>query len=307
MKNPASIQQNHLYSVFFAPRGSIRMYELGMQISQQYLTPMDRLIGIIGEAGSGKSMFVKGMFPGLDLTNDDEGLNVRPLPIMDLEGGGFFKPHTYHLDIRFEAGFYQMFELADAINEAVDKGRRVIVEHFELVYPLIKRNANLLIGMGSEIIVTRPTIFGPEPDDVAKSVFSSINYRKMAHTAEDMVEYCLPENLQVLCEHGDVRHGFLIVFGNKPDLDIAELEAKVNKLIALDLPIFYHDDRHIKIGENIHSCTGPRTHVKSTGKVEGFKLLPEFYYDTYLNAYLLVGQVGESDEMPTNDLNKIFV
>ena len=44
------IQQNHLYSVFFAPRGNVRMTTLGMQIAQQYMTPFDQLIGIIGEA-----------------------------------------------------------------------------------------------------------------------------------------------------------------------------------------------------------------------------------------------------------------
>ena len=47
-------------------------------------------IGIIGEAGSGKSMLIKGMFPGLELTNDDNGVNTRPLPILDIEQQGFF-------------------------------------------------------------------------------------------------------------------------------------------------------------------------------------------------------------------------
>ena len=74
---------SHLYSIYFAPRGNVRMAELGMQIAQQYLRPMDRLIGVIGDAGSGKSMLIKGMFPGLELTNDDEGVNVRPLPILE--------------------------------------------------------------------------------------------------------------------------------------------------------------------------------------------------------------------------------
>ena len=68
----------HLYSVFFAPRGNSRMLQLGMQIAQQYLNPEDKLIGIIGEAGAGKSMLIKGMFPGLDLCNDDSGVNIRP-------------------------------------------------------------------------------------------------------------------------------------------------------------------------------------------------------------------------------------
>ena len=75
MPYSARMQQSHLYSVYFAPRGLTRMADLGMQIAQQYLSPFDKLIGIIGEAGSGKSMLVKGMFPGLELTNDDEGVN----------------------------------------------------------------------------------------------------------------------------------------------------------------------------------------------------------------------------------------
>ena len=79
------VNSPHLYSVFFAPRGNRRMLELGMQIAQQYLDPEDKLIGIIGEAGAGKSMLIKGMFPGLDLCNDDSGINVRPLPILDVD------------------------------------------------------------------------------------------------------------------------------------------------------------------------------------------------------------------------------
>lgn len=49
---------SHLYSIYFAPRGNIRMAELGMQIAQQYLRPTDKLIGVIGDAGSGKTMLV---------------------------------------------------------------------------------------------------------------------------------------------------------------------------------------------------------------------------------------------------------
>ena len=86
---------NHLYSIFFAPRGNVRMLRLGMDIAQQYLSPFDLLIGIIGEAGSGKSMLVKGMFPGLELCNDDSGVNVRPLPLLSVdEDEGFYAPHT---------------------------------------------------------------------------------------------------------------------------------------------------------------------------------------------------------------------
>jgi hypothetical protein len=105
---------NLIQSQFFAPRGRRRIFDLGMQIAQQYLSPHDKLIGFIGDAGSGKSALIKGMFPGLELTNDDDGVNVRPLPILDVgEEHGFFNPHTYHLDIRFETGFTQIHVLAD--------------------------------------------------------------------------------------------------------------------------------------------------------------------------------------------------
>ena len=98
-----AIQSSHIYSTYFAPRGRSRIYTLGMQIAQLYLSPFDQIIGFIGEAGSGKSVLIKGMFPGIEITNDDDGVNVRPLPLLEQEyETGFFTPHTYHLDIRFE-------------------------------------------------------------------------------------------------------------------------------------------------------------------------------------------------------------
>lgn len=299
------VVRNHFYSVFFAPRGRIRMYEIGIKIAQQYLTPTDKLIGVIGEPGSGKSMLIRGMFPGLELTNDDEGLNVRPLPIMDMEAGGFFAPHTYHIDARFESAFYQIYELVDAINKAIEDGRRVIVEHFELIYPMMNKNADLLIGVGGEIIVTRPTIFGPEPEDIAKRVYHSIRIRKMAHSAEDLVELFLPEDMTFNCEHGDVLNGFLILFHSKPEFDIKEVEEKVKKMIKENIPIQYYDEKHVKIGDHIHECSGPRIHVESTSQIENFKLLPQFYYDNTKKVYMLVGLVADNIDHSYKDLNKI--
>ncbi len=281
------------------------MYEIGIKIAQQYLTPTDKLIGVIGEPGSGKSMLIRGMFPGLELTNDDDGLNIRPLPIMDLDENGFFSPHTYHIDIRFESAFYQLYELVNAINKAIEYGRRVIVEHFELIYPLMNKNADLLIGVGGEIVVTRPTIFGPEPGDISKRVFHSIKIRKMAHSAEDLVEHFLPGDISLNCEHGDVLNGFLILFHSKPNFDIKILEDEVNKMIMKDVPIQYYDEKHVKIGEYIHPCSGPRIHVESTAKIKNFKLLPEFYYDSTKKVYMLVGLVGDNMDQSYKDLNKI--
>ena len=290
----------HIVSSYYAPRGHNRMYNLGQYLAQMYLSPNDKLIGVIGDAGSGKSALIRGMFPGLELTNDDNGVYVRPLPLLEQDRGfAFFSPHTYHLDIRFENGFTQMSILADAIAEALDKGKRVIVEHFDLVYPLLGANANLLIGVGEQVLISRPTLFGPEPEEIKKEVYKTLRYRLMAHTAEDLCEMYM-DNFDVdRCGHDDVKHGFALYFPDtKPDLDIVALEQKVKDVIAQDLPVTYVDEQHIRVGGNLQKCTGPRIHVSSTGKIENFRLLHHFIYDRFKRRYLLVGCVGEkSDEI----------
>jgi len=297
---------NHLYSVFFAPRGNARMLRLGMDIAQEYLSPFDLLIGIIGEAGSGKSMLVKGMFPGLDLSNDDSGVNIRPLPLLSVdEDEGFYAPHTYHVDMRFEMAFTQIHELAEAVQTAIRKKRRVIVEHFELLYPFLNMNAQLLIGVGEEIMVTRPTMFGPLPEDIANIVHKSINYREMAHTAEDLVEFCMPDELLARCTHGDVKRGFSLEFEEKPDFDISALQEQVQQLIRQDIPVCYVDEDHVSIGDSVHPCTGPRIHVRSTGEIENFRLLKEVFFDPMKERYVIIGLVGERWDRETRDLNRI--
>ncbi len=296
-------QQSHILSSYFAPRGHNRMYALGMQLAQLYLSPFDKLIGVIGEAGSGKSALLRGMFPGLELTNDDDGVYVRPLPLLD-QNGGFFTPHTYHLDIRFENGFTQMSVLADAILEALQNGKRVIVEHFDLIYPLLGINANLLIGVGEQVLISRPTIFGPEPEEMKAKVYESLAYRLMAHSAEDLCEMCMPKEDMERCGHDDVRHGFVITFPEtKPDFDIEELEKKVKELISQNLPITYEDANHISVDGKSHYCTGPRIHVSHTGKIENFHLLHHFIYDQFNRNYLLVGCVGKNAEVNLQKLD----
>mgnify|MGYP003303267452 FL=1 len=297
MSYSGRMQNSHYYSVFFAPRGRDRIYDLGMHIAQMYLSPFDKLIGIIGEAGSGKSMLIKGMFPGLELTNDDNGVNTRPLPILDIDQQGFFTAHTYHLDIRFEAAFTQMGVLADAILNAVQRGKRVIVEHFDMIYPFLKTNANLLIGMGEEIIITRPTIFGPLPNEIYDIVAKPVDYRRMAHTAEDLCEIFLSGDDECRCKHSDVKHGFVLSFDEpKPELDLDELESKVLDAIAKDLTISYVDEGHIMIGDLLHPCTGPRTHVPSTGCVQNFRIVKHIFYDPIERRYLLAGRVGPREK-----------
>ncbi|MCL2367234.1 MAG: alanine-tRNA synthetase second additional domain-containing protein [Oscillospiraceae bacterium] len=283
------------------------MVDLGMQIAQQYLSPFDKLIGLMGVSGSGKSMLIKGMFPGLELTNDDEGVNVRPLPLFNVDETGFYTAHTYHIDVRFESAFKQMHELADAILYAVGKGKRVIVEHFDLIYPQLGRNAHLLIGIGEEVIITRPTLFGPKPQEVADVVFKSISSRLKVHTAEDICEYALSK-LGIdthQYEHADVRNGFILSFLSKPELDLHALQAEIDQLILQDVPVSYFDENHIQIGTDMHRCTGPRMHVRSTGEVKNLTLLKELLVEPITDRFLLVGVVDEMDDV--NNLNHIIL
>ncbi len=303
-RRPRILDDRCLYSVYFAPRGAMRMTEMGMQIAQRHLTAFDRLIGVVGEAGSGKSILLRGMFPGLELSNDDNGVNVRPLPILDISSGGFYQPHTFHIDMRFEMAFTQMHVLANAVREAIHRGRRVVVEHFDLLYPHLDINAELLIGVGEDIIVTRPTLFGPEPQDLANIVHKSIRYRRMAHTAEDLVERFLWDPYHGEYAHSDVRHGFVLSFEKCPDVDLELMEKWVLEQIALDLPVCYVDEEHIRFGEKLHHCTGPRMHVASTGKIENFRMLHEFKFDPIDARFLMVGLVGEPIA-DMRDLNKI--
>ena len=292
---------SHLYSVYFAPRGRDRMYALGAQIAQLHLSPFDRIIGVIGEAGSGKSMLIKGMFPGLELTNDDDGVNVRPLPLLAQDDEtGFYSPHTYHIDMRFELAFTQMGDIREAVLKAVKRGKRVIIEHFDLLHESLGRNADLIIGIGEEVIVTRPTVFGPLPEDIAKIVYKSMRNRQMAHTAEDLCECHLSPYDYARCLHDDIKSGFLLAFdGEPPEIDIAGMEKQVRDDIAADLPVEYVDERHVCIGTQLHNCTGPRTHVAHTGCIEGFRLVKKLIYDTRQSRWLLAGRVGPltSDEV----------
>ena len=302
----AERRPTHILSSYFAPRGHLRMYALGQQLAQMYLSPNDKLIGAIGEAGSGKSALIRGMFPGLELTNDDNGVYIRPLPLLEQnQGFAFFSPHTYHVDIRFENGFTQMSQLADAIAEALQKGRRVVVEHFDLVYPHLGANANLLIGVGEQVMICRPNMFGPEPDEIKETVYKSLPYRLMAHSAEDICEMFIPQFDVARCGHDDVPHGFALYFPDTcPDIDFAELEKKVKDLIAQDLPITYVDDTHIRIGDYLQECTGPRIHVHHTGQIENFHLLPHFIYDRFKRRYYVIGCVGEGAEAILEQLDR---
>ena len=165
---------------------------------------------------------------------------------------------------------------------------------------------NLLIGVGEQIVITRPNLFGPLPQDLCDIVYPSLAYRLMAHSAEDLCEYAMTQEQMLACSHGDIRHGFVLEFNeHQPDIDIPTLEARVNELIRQDLPIDYYDESHILLGGAQHYCTGPRTHVRSTGRIIGFRLLDHFIYDHFHKTYMLVGCVGDDSEENIRKLETI--
>lgn len=283
-----------MYASYFAPRGRNRMFALGQQLSERYLSPTDGLIGIIGGPGAGKSSLVKGMFPGLELTNDDEGINIRPLPLLKNIDKGFFNSHTYHVDIRFELAFTQLHVLADAVLKALDHGKRVIVEHFDLLYPALQVNADVLFGVGGEVIAVRPTVFGPFPKEVLDIVTYTLRYRQMAHTAEDLTALVLRNDYNTILDfsHRDVHHGFVLDYPLNLEIDLLEVEQKVHNLIDEGVKVCYNDEGHIKIGTTIWACSGPRTHVKNTDEIENFRMVPHAMYDPKTKSYLIIGIVG---------------
>jgi tRNA A37 threonylcarbamoyladenosine biosynthesis protein TsaE len=303
-EQPQVYRETLVYATYFAPRGRARLYMLAGQLSQRYLYPSDLLIGIIGTEGSGKSTLIKGLFPGLELTNDDDGVNLRPAPIYNFSPEDYFSGHTFHVDIRYELAFKQRYEIVQAINEVISHKRRVVVEHFDLIYKDLGYNAQVLIGIGEEVIVARPTVFGPFPGAMKTVIDKTIAYRLMAHSAEDITSLVLFKdyNYKRRILHSDVKHGFVINFPDRPDIDINELEAKVNEIIAADIPIHPAGEDRIRIGDEDMYCTGTRTHVSSSGQIEHFALLKDYVYHPITDEYMLVGTVGERKVIDFDEL-----
>lgn len=299
------IREMSMYHVYFAPRGKERLLLLGDQLSQRHLSYNDRLIGIVGDAGSGKSSIIKGMFPGLELVNDDDGINpLKIMQVRDLDCR--FDASTYHIDMRFQMAFTQMHEIVDFVRNALSMNRRVIIEHFDQLYPHLKINADLIVGIGEEIMVTRPNIFGPLPKDIYDIVFKSVKYRRMAHTAEDITTLVLKNEFGQ--EHNwvnaDVRRGFVLEFKQHPNIELDELDKLVHEIIAAGLPVNYYDEEHIKIGDEVLYCSSPRIHLTNTADVEDFHMLHKFIYDEFSDDYSLVGLVGQK-RWDIEDLNKL--
>ena len=159
------------------------------------------------------------------------------------------------------------------------------------------------------MIVTRPSLFGPLPGNIADIVFKSLVYRKMAHSAEDLFGYCVRDIERPRSTRSGIKHGFMINYADKPAFDLEEIEGRILDLIRQDLPIVPYDEEHIKIGDEIIPCTGPLMHVESTGKIVNFSLVKEFYYEPKFREYVVAGTVGYKHEVTENDeeLNNIEI
>lgn len=274
---------------------------LGEHISQKHLTSTDKLIGIIGDSGAGKSSIIKGMFPGLQLSNDDDIVNPRKIMQVRNSFDDVEDATTFHLDIRFQMAFTQMYEIADYVNLILEKKRRVVIEHFNLLYPSLNRNADLIVGIGEEIIVARPSLFGPLPESIYDMVHESLKYRKMAHSAEEVMMYVLEEEFGISDSDyffSDIRNGFVLKFPEIPNVNLEELEQAVQKYLSENLSISYYDEDNIMIGDKIVRCDGPRFHVKNTSEINNFYLVKQFVHDPKTNTYCLVGLVdGFTDDI----------
>jgi len=300
------IQEYSVFSQYFAPHGRERLLFLGEQIAQRHLTYTDRLIGIVGDAGSGKSSLIRGMFPGLELSNDDDMLNPRKIMQVREVFDSVQQSSTYHIDMRFQIAFTQMFEIVDFVKNALEHGRRVIIEHFNLLYPALGINADILVGIGEEIIVTRPSIFGPQPQSIYDIVSRSLHYRRVAHSIEDITIMILTSEFGVdrkIIYPSDMRNGFVLKLTREADLDFELLNARIKEEIAKDLDICYCDEDHILIGDRKVACNFPRLHVLNTSEVEEFTLIKRFIPDPKTGTFCIVGVLSDNENIVIDNLN----
>jgi hypothetical protein len=163
-----------------------------------------------------------------------------------------------------------------------------------LLYDALGLNADIIVGIGEEIIVTRPTIFGPIPQSIYEIVHTSLKFRKMAHTAEEVVAKVLQNEFGISTDDfysSDIRNGFILKFQKEPKIDLEELERLSQEMLSRNLEVSYYDEDHIQMGDKIIECDGARFHVNNTSEIEHFSVLKKMIQDPKTKVFNLIGVI----------------
>ena len=166
------------------------------------------------------------------------------------------------------------------------------------------------MGIGEEIIVARPGVFGPLPQSIYDIVHESLKYRKMAHSAEDITTLLLSDEFGISDDDyyfSDVRNGFMLKFRQRPEIDLERLEARVRERIAEHLHIAYHDEDHVRIGDRVIPCDGPRFHVRNTSEIIDFSLHKTLVEDPKTGHFCLIGFIDDPQEDVSNRNTHYFL
>ncbi|UMZ72826.1 hypothetical protein [Natranaerofaba carboxydovora] len=152
------IEKQRIIATYDKPDSEKELSIIAKEIVSNFVCENDKLIGFTGDPKIGKSIMVEAMFPEVSLVNDDENINIRPFPLIEDYKRDNFRQETYHMDVMFEAAFNSKHKLGQAAKSALKANKRIIIEHFDKIYHVIKINAHLNISMGEKIKVIRSKI-----------------------------------------------------------------------------------------------------------------------------------------------------
>lgn len=169
------------------------------------------------------------------------------------------------------------------------------MEHFNTLNQALGRNADLLIAIGEEIIVTRRRSLGHSH---RCCVHHSLRFRKMAHTAEEVTATVLYE-LYGLSMHdyysADIRNGYVLKFNEKPNLDFDLVEERILEIIRENRQVDYYDDLHIRFGDVIIPLAPVLVYTCALRVRLTIFLHKELVYDERVyQAHCLIGLIGDT-------------
>lgn len=148
-------------------------------------------------------------------------------------------------------------------------------------------------------------MFGPEPQDIADSVFHTIHDRKMAHSAEDLCGRILESHgIKLIYPPGCQAWFYSGILDEKPDIDLMALNGYSGDSNGFANFIcrrrcHFHRRRYLSLHRAAYA------YRILTGDIKNFALPHEFMEDPITKEYYLVGVVSSKGELRANDLNRI--